>query len=332
MNRIIIIFFSLLSINQTMMADQFDTIFAIAKRAPSSHNAQMWKIEKIDSCECTIFIDNSVCLPQIDPNNRESWISIGAFVENCVDIGCDLGYDIAVQKYPQKVQLRIVGRKKEENLYIPLINNRHTSRISFERKILDKQLLQFNNCLYIPRLCEQGQKIADNIFDANKQQIGNKKKAKELSEWMITSHKELHDRKDGLTPDMLGMHGFKKFLFLSLFNKHSIQSSQFEKQYLSSTRQQLDNCSGFLILFSKRQSREDDWFNTGRELERIWLDLTKKQIAVHPMSQSIEELDFYNNLKIILNDERDVQMILRVGYTKSSLKNDTCSKRREIHL
>lgn len=326
----LIILFSFLCVNQLMMADQFDTIFAVAKRAPSSHNAQMWKVEKIDSCECMISMDSSVCLPQIDPNNRESWISIGAFVENCVKAGYDLGYNITVRKYPQRVRLKITDRKREEHLYIPLINQRHTTRTAFEKRMLDEQSLQYDNCLYIPRFSELGEKIADNIYDANKLQISNKRKAEELSGWMVTSYKELRNRNDGLTPDMLGIHGLKKFLFLSLFDKHSIQSSRFEKQYLSSTKRQLDHCSGFLLLFSERQSKENDWFNVGRELERIWLDLTNRQIAVHPMSQSIEEVDCYNKLKVILNDERDIQMILRIGYVKSLSKKDLYSKRRSI--
>lgn len=331
MNRLLA-FVIVLFIQNVAMGEVFDSIFVIAGRAPSSHNAQMWKCRKIAPDACTISINDSLCLPQIDPDNRESWISIGTFVENCVLAASDLGYTLGVYKSPQKVLLKIEGKKEPENRYIPLIKKRHTLRVPFEKEPVDSTLLQYTNCRYISRLSSKGQEMADNIYQANEQQMADKNKTKELADWMITSRKELKNRKDGLSPAMLGIHGLKKDFFLLFFNKRSIQKPLFAKQCLSTVKKQIDHCSGFLVLFSKVGSSEDDWFNAGRELETIWLDLTRKNIAVHPMSQSIEELNFNQDLKSLLHDDRDIQMVLRIGRVQSSSRDVPCSKRREIML
>ena len=107
-----------------------------------------------------------------------------------------------------------------------------------------------------------------------------------------------------------------------------MNSPLFIKQALKGTKRQINNCAGFIII-SSHHSNPEEWFNTGRKLERIWLDLTKSGISVHPMSQPIEEDKYYTELKSILQEKEEIQMILRIGYPKE-LTSPT-SKRREIN-
>ena len=52
--------------------------------APSSHNAQMWKVRILSENEFLIIFDKKRSLKFIDSDNRESLISIGAFLANVI--------------------------------------------------------------------------------------------------------------------------------------------------------------------------------------------------------------------------------------------------------
>lgn len=54
--------------------------------APNSHNAQMWKIKVPSDQSLILALDSDRLLTQVDPDNREALISLGAFLENMVSI------------------------------------------------------------------------------------------------------------------------------------------------------------------------------------------------------------------------------------------------------
>lgn len=313
--------------NSIAMADNFDSIFDIARRAPSSHNAQMWKCERISINECEVSIDNEKVLRKVDPNNREAWISIGAFVENCIRVASDLGFILNYKYEDSKVILSISGTKIKEKHYIPTILQRCTDRKPYKKNPLPTDIVIEEHCKYVDRESELGEKIGHNIFYANKQQLENKEKSKELAEWTITSYKEGKKRNDGLSPSALGLSKFQKFFFLSFFNKRNIGSRFFVQQTLNGLKSQINNCAGFIIITSEKSTPEE-WFYTGIRLEKIWLNLTEQGISVHPMSQSIEEKKSYSDLKSFFNEKEEIQMLLRVGYPHK--KTLPVSKREDI--
>ena len=55
-------------------------ILAYAARASSSHNAQPWRIEVAGPSSLRLLADRSRYLPVVDPDNREMFLSFGAFL------------------------------------------------------------------------------------------------------------------------------------------------------------------------------------------------------------------------------------------------------------
>lgn len=67
--------------------------------APNSHNAQMWKLRPLSDTAVEILYDTARGRPQVDPYHRESWISLGAFAENCIMAAYDKGWDATTLQY-----------------------------------------------------------------------------------------------------------------------------------------------------------------------------------------------------------------------------------------
>lgn len=69
-------------------------ILYYASLAPSSHNCQPWIVEvKKDNILC-VKSDRKRWLNEVDPTNRETLLSIGAFIENLSIAASRLGYAI----------------------------------------------------------------------------------------------------------------------------------------------------------------------------------------------------------------------------------------------
>ena len=107
--------------------------------------------------------------------------------------------------------------------------------------------------------------------------------------------------------------------FRSVFNtfmsKKSVTSKSFIKASIKGATKQLNSCSGFIIITSKSNSI-NELVNAGRTLESVWLKCIENEIAVHPMSQVLEENNYYELLKKELKIKGEIQMVLRIGTVK----------------
>ncbi|MDA3898276.1 MAG: twin-arginine translocation signal domain-containing protein [Desulfobacteraceae bacterium] len=69
-------------------------ILELASLAPSGHNTQPWGIRAIEPYTWIVMSDEQRWLPAVDPDHRETILSIGAFMENLVVAAGCYGYDI----------------------------------------------------------------------------------------------------------------------------------------------------------------------------------------------------------------------------------------------
>ncbi|PKV48278.1 hypothetical protein ATE84_0274 [Aquimarina sp. MAR_2010_214] len=297
-------------------------IITYGSYAPSSHNAQMWIVEMPENEKIKVYPNYDRTLPFVDPNNRETWISIGAFIENCVLSAQDLGYSSIVTINDDEITLDF---QQDHNLIktkrnIELIKKRLTIRKPYlEKKIDDATITKLTNIsdsiLYFPSESKETKKIIDCSLDAYSFQMKDTDKLRELAKWMTFSYKEEKQRKDGITPEAIEIKGIKRFLFNLFISKKSVTGKAFIKSSIKSAKEQLNSCSGYILITSDSYSKIE-LIQAGRLLEQVWLECIHNEIAVHPMSQVLEEKEYYDLLKTSLKIDREIQMLLRIGKVK----------------
>jgi hypothetical protein len=289
--------------------------------APSSHNGQMWKVKITNGNSFSVALNPQRILPAVDPKNREAWISIGAFVENCVLSGKDLGYESRVNIRENDVLIEFMRcGDKQPGKYIDLMEKRLTVRdpylgIPIPDRVLSRLECISENIGYFSKETEQGRNILKYSTDAYIHQTQNHDIMKELSHWIILGKKEESLRRDGLTLEMLGIKGIKRLACELFMNNNSVTGKLFIKGSVDGAKKQLSTSSGF-ILITSRTSEKTDLVNAGRDMERLWLECVRNNVAVQPMSQVIEEREEYRLLKSLLNISGEVQMVLRLGMVK----------------
>ena len=80
-----------------------EEILYLASLAPSGHNAQPWKVKVTGQGHFIIDINPERYLPAVDPTNRETMISMGAFIENLVQAAESRGYSASVNILARKL-------------------------------------------------------------------------------------------------------------------------------------------------------------------------------------------------------------------------------------
>lgn len=324
MKLILIVFMIFIyDFNYYQTSNDIKEIITYGTYAPNSHNAQMWSVKIIGSNRIKVFPNYNRVLPFVDPNNRETWISLGAFVENCILSAQDLAYNttVTVNKNEIIIDLTKDTQKTPTTKNIDIIQKRLTVRTPFLNEKIDETTINkitniSENIFYFPKETLQGEKIIENSIKAYSLQMEDTSKLKELSKWMSFSYREERKRKDGLTPRMLGMSGVKHFFFNAFMFKKSVTGNTFIKGSIKEAKEQLNSCSGFIIITTE-SFKVSELVQAGRDLESVWLKCIENTIAVHPMSQVLEEIEYNKILKKELNIKGEIQMVLRIGKVKN---------------
>lgn len=305
-----------------IIGDDYINILYYASLAPSGHNTQPWVVRIEGKQRWIIGSAQERWLPAVDPNNRELLLSIGAFLENLIAAAKYYGYEIeykVIAENSSSLDIFEVSLKKiSPNTEIDLtklktrrtIRNGHRSQ---EIKTDDIEFITQNikESRYIPKGTSDAKYLAQGTIEANKIQAYREPAQKELSDWIRWSNSSAKKYMNGLTPASMGINGIAGWYVRNFYDRNSVLSNDFRERTIEVVKKQVKNCGGWIVISSNDYSTES-LIETGRYFERMFLRLKEKSIALHPMSQILEESPWVNNISNEIG--KNIQFILRVGY------------------
>jgi len=294
-----------------------------ASLAPSGHNAQPWQVRLGDG-ELWIGTDRGRWLPKVDPTNREVVLSLGAFVENLVAAAPHFGYGAepevigpSTESEVIHVALRPLPRRDSD---LERLRARRTLRTGFSGRELtaaDIAALRANadidRAVFFAPVSAQGRFLAEATLEANRQQTARDDAQEELARWMRWTAADARAHRSGFTPESLEITGLAGWYVRHFMNREAVLGRQFRAQSLARVRRQLKSYGGWLIITSADEAAAA-LVDAGRRCERMWLKARELSIAIHPMSQVLEEAPLKDRLMRTLGLSGHAQFILRVGY------------------
>jgi hypothetical protein len=303
-------------------------ILLLASLAPSGHNTQPWFVKYIEPYHWLIGNDTDKWLPAVDPNQRETILSIGAFVQNLEYAANHLGYDcqfetLAATNQDEKV-LEVKLKKSGSILTYPIqkIKQRRTVRSDYLSEVLRKEDLNFlienesDFIQFIPNTSKEHRLLNEQTIEANRIQSYRNAAQAELANWIRFSSKDAEKHGDGLTMASMEINGMSGWVLRNFYDKAKVMEAGFREQSIDKVKKQVSQAAGWLLITSKDNS-VTTLLETGKRLQRLWLKVRDKNIAIHPMTQILEETATAKTLNQSIGISDSVQFILRTGYLKS---------------
>ncbi len=312
----------------SLQPDERQILF-LASLAPSGHNTQPWVIKRIEPFHWIIGNDKTKWLPAVDdPTQRETILSIGAFLQNLEYAARNLGYNcqftlLATSNQDEDaVRVKLIKTGNIIKYDSELIKKRRTVRLDYENALLKQEDVSFliNNepelIHYFPNNSKEHLWLNEQTIEANRLQSYRDAAQKELSEWIRFSSKDAEQHCDGLTTASMEMEGFPSWLLRNFYNQSSVMKKGFREKGIDKVKKQVSQSAGWLLITSKDQSVQT-LLETGKRMQRLFLKVRERSIAIHPMTQILEESSTNQQLYQSIGVNDTVQFLLRTGYVKN---------------
>ncbi|GAB3638100.1 nitroreductase family protein [Hymenobacter arcticus] len=302
-------------------------ILRLAALAPSGHNTQPWRVTRHAPFQWTIGSDRARWLPAVDPAQRETILSIGAFLQSLAYAAAHLGYACCWQLLAdtnQAASLVDVTLTKTAGLPAFDINSllrRRTVRTGYRSEPLapaDVRALTAGEpgYHYFRRDSPQGQWLDAQTLAANHQQTYRDAAEQELGRWVRFSAPEAARHRDGLTPASMEIDGVAGWWVRHFYTPATVLTPGFRARGLDKVAAQVGQSGGWLVLTSPDRATTT-LLDTGRRVQRLWVQVRGRGIALHPMTQILEEFPFNQQVNHALGLAEPVQFLLRCGYVDS---------------
>jgi hypothetical protein len=302
-------------------------IFSLASLAPSGHNAQPWMVKVIEPGHWIIGTAKDRWLPAVDPENREVLLSLGAFIQN-LEIAAGLyGYTLNLDvtandnHEPHILDVRIT-KAKPVDFPVEKILKRRTVRKNMLREQIKPADIAYitsndrEHILYFPKGTQEARYLENGTIEANRVQAWRNPAQEELANWIRWSDAEARKYRNGLTPESMEIGGFSGWYVRHFFTQKSTLEKGFRQKTVQMVAEQVADCGGWLIVLSK-DTRIPALIETGMRLERMLFQIRERMIAIHPMTQMLEETPSRTQMAKDLGISDTVQFILRIGYLKT---------------
>jgi hypothetical protein len=300
-------------------------ILYMASLAPSGHNTQPWFVKYIEPYHWIIGNDKRKWLPAVDPTQRETMLSIGAFMQNLEFAANNAGYScqftlLALTNQDENIlDVRLQKSTTAIKYDINKIKNRRTVRSGYLNAVLKKEDAAYllgnetDFTHFIPNSSKEYNWLNEQTIEANRLQAYRDAAQKELSEWIRFSSNEAKKYCDGLTTAGMELGGIPGWILRNFYKQKDVMTNKFREQGLDKVRKQVSQSAGWLIITSKGDSVAT-LLETGQRLQRIFLKVRDKNIAIHPMTQILEEAATKKKVNAAMGISDEIQFILRLGY------------------
>ncbi len=313
--------------SEILKADEKEILF-LASLAPSGHNTQPWLVEYLEPYHWIIGNDKSKWLPAVDPTQRETVLSIGAFIQNLEYAAGALGFAcqktlLATTNQDERVmEVKLSKVVAKNDFDISKIKTRRTLRSHFLSEALKKEDLEYlvnaetEYIHYLPATSKEGQFINEQTIEANRLQAYRDPAQQELADWIRFSSKEADKYRDGLTTASMEIAGIPGWVVRNFYGKDQVMKNDFREQSIGEVKTQVSESAGWILITSKDETAAT-LIDTGRRMQRLFLKVREKGVAIHPMTQILEEFSTKQTLHQSIGINENIQFILRAGYVKN---------------
>ena len=303
-------------------------ILYLSSLAPSGHNTQPWLVQYIEPYHWIIGNDKTKWLPAVDPTQRETILSIGAFLQNLEYAASYLGYTcqfnvIATSNQDVKIMdVRLTKQSSTPKFDIKKIKQRRTVRSNYLNEVLKTEDLNYllndeaDLFHFIPNTAKEYQWLNEQTIGANRIQSYRDAAQNELADWIRFSSKDAAQYCDGLTMAGMEIEGIPAWILRNFYSKSNVMKKAFREQSIDKVKEQVAQSAGWLIITSKDNSVAT-LLETGMRMQRLFLKVRDKNIAIHPMTQILEETSTSQIVNRSIGISDTVQFILRTGYIKN---------------
>ncbi|OGR26102.1 MAG: hypothetical protein A2277_21665 [Desulfobacterales bacterium RIFOXYA12_FULL_46_15] len=313
-------------------------ILYYASLAPSGHNSQPWFVRMIGKTRWIIGSDKDRWLPQVDGSNREVMLSLGAFIENLVQAANALGYAVETlvtgkDVFDPEVVLINISKSKAVDIPLQRIITRRTVKSNMlqgELKLSDVNDFKKEakgHLHYFPSGTTHSKHMAKEAVNNFIIQFNNEEAVSEAANWTRLKDEEIKKYRDGLTPEGMEITGLAGFYVRNFMSKKDVMGKTFREKGIEKIEKQVKEGAGWMVITSEGNNVKD-LIETGRRFQRIALRAREKMIAIHPMTQALEERQGQKKIKENHPDTMIPQFMLRVGYL--SQYPDPVSLRRPV--
>ena len=288
--------------------DEMEILY-LASLAPSGHNLQPWTMKIVGPKHWVLGSDRNLRLPAVDPDNRELLLSLGAFLENLVVVARTFGYEAEIEikaTSPFDGEIADIRLRKARPVAFPLdkVRRRRTVRSGFSgtgdqgggpavhhpprRGALPPVKVPSPHAFYFPNGSPIGNTLREGLIEANRIQAFRDPAQEELARWIRWSDKDARRYRNGLTPESMEIGGFAGWYVRNFYGPRSVLKKSFREQTVDIVAQQVRTCGGWLVVTSI-DSGIPTLIAYGMAFERLFLKVRDRQIALHPMTQMLEE-------------------------------------------
>jgi hypothetical protein len=307
-----------------LQADEGDILY-LASLAPSGHNTQPWFIKYLEPYHWIIGNDKAKWLPAVDPEQRETILSIGAFIQNLEYAASHFGYDCrfellaAANQDENLVDVKLDKSTGNYQYDVSKIKNRRTVRSNYLNTRLKKADLDFltgeepDFFSFIEKDTDAYNRLNEQTIEANRVQANRDAAQAELSEWIRFSNADAAKYCDGLTPASMEVEGLAGWILRNFYGKSEVMKKGFRDQGVDKVKEQVARSAGWMLITSK-DNTVMSLLECGKRMQRLFLKIREKNIALHPMTQILEEAPFNREIGPALGIRDNIQFVLRMGY------------------
>jgi hypothetical protein len=281
-------------------------------------------VKIISQNEWIIGADPSRRLPAVDPQNREVMLSLGAFAENLALAAGTFGFKAAIKVIAEDSLARdilTVSLVPAATIDYPLqrVARRMTVKNGYlsteiKKNDLDALSKPLNGSLvYFPAGTEHANCIREGAIENFRIQAQRDDAQRELVNWVRLGNEDARRCRDGLTVEGMEIRGLKGWFVRNFVQPEDFMKPGFRRQGIDQTATLARQGGGWLVITSRGRTVAD-LIETGRRFERMALLARERNIAIHPMTQYLEEKAGINQIAASHQAGMIPQFLLRVGY------------------
>lgn len=193
------------------------------------------------------------------------------------------------------MEVKLTKTSGSSKNYTEQIKDRRTIRSDYLNDVLKKEDAAYlineedDFIHYFPNTSKEFQMLNEQTIEANRIQVYRDDAEKELADWIRFSSKDAEEHCDGLTPASMEIEGITAWYLRNFYGKADVMKNGFREKSIDSVKKQVkEHWSGWLLITSSDNSTAA-LLETGKRFQRLFLKIRERNIAIHPMTQILEE-------------------------------------------